>query len=133
MEIEISFGFAVRENELQSARGCPEDRAAMGKLGAPSGVGEPQLDREKGLKAIRRGLNVSQPELLRWSGAGLLNLYVRLTANGSSEIQFQTLSLLRTSETRHTYQQAVERFGIAYCHWWGFERYPHVRAGSPKG
>jgi hypothetical protein len=45
-----------------------------------------QLDREKGLKAIRRGLNVSQPELLRWPGAGLLNLYVRLTANGSSEI-----------------------------------------------
>jgi hypothetical protein len=88
LEIEISFGFAVRENELQSARGCPEDRAAMGKLGAPSGVGEPnaQLDREKRLKAIRRGLNVSQPELLRWSGAGLLNLYVRLTANGSSEI-----------------------------------------------
>ena len=43
MEIEISFGFAVRENELQSARGCPEDRAAMGKLAAPSGVGETTL------------------------------------------------------------------------------------------
>jgi hypothetical protein len=107
----------------------------MGKLGAPSGVGEPnaQLDREKGLKAIRRGLNVSQPELLRWSGAGLLNLYVRLTANGSSEIhRFKRCPFAHIRNAAYI-SASRGTFGIAHCHWWGFERYPHVRAGSPKG
>jgi hypothetical protein len=54
------------------------------------------LDREKGLESIRHGLDVLEKERLRWPGAGLLNLYIRLTAEGKNrDAPFQTLSLLR--------------------------------------
>jgi hypothetical protein len=46
-----------------------------------------QLVRERGLDAIRNGLDVLQKEQLRWPGAGLLNLYIRLTDIGNLEIR----------------------------------------------
>ena len=46
-----------------------------------------QLDREKGLEAIRRGLYVPGHGTLRWPAAGMLNLYVRLTVEGEVEIR----------------------------------------------
>jgi hypothetical protein len=46
-----------------------------------------QLDREKGFEAIRRGLDVPGHGTLRWPAAGMLNLYVRLTAEGEVEIR----------------------------------------------
>jgi hypothetical protein len=45
------------------------------------------LDREKGLQAIRRGLDVPGKGTLRWPAAGFLNLYVRLTAEGELEVR----------------------------------------------
>lgn len=45
-----------------------------------------QLARERGLEAIRLGLDVSQKGRLRWPGAALLNLYVRLTTDGQVEV-----------------------------------------------
>lgn len=45
-----------------------------------------QLVRDRELPAIRRGLKVSIG-LLRWRGAGFLNLYIRLTAEGQIQIQ----------------------------------------------
>ena len=59
--------------EFQSRANNEACRDLWGLLVTPNA----QLDREKGLKTIRRrGLNVSQQEPLRWSAAGLLNLYV---------------------------------------------------------
>lgn len=47
-----------------------------------------QLKREKGLESIRNGLRVmGQTELLRWPGAGLLNLCIRLTDEGGVDIR----------------------------------------------
>jgi hypothetical protein len=46
-----------------------------------------EVDREKGLESIRHGLDVLEKERLHWPGAGLLNLYIRLTAEGRSEIR----------------------------------------------
>lgn len=46
-----------------------------------------QLDREKGLQAIRRGLDVPGKGTLRWPAAGFLNLYVRLTTDGELEVR----------------------------------------------
>lgn len=45
-----------------------------------------QFDREKGLSSIRHGLRVLPREQLRWPGAGFLNLFVRLTADGKTEV-----------------------------------------------
>lgn len=45
-----------------------------------------QFERERGLPSLRRGLNVPVG-LLRWRGAGFLNLYIRLTAEGQIQIQ----------------------------------------------
>lgn len=68
--------------EFQNPPIFPDCRDLWGLLVIPN----TQLDREKGLKAIRHGLDVFQKEKLRWPGAGLLNLYVRLTADGKTEI-----------------------------------------------
>ena len=46
-----------------------------------------EFDRERGLESIRHGLDVHEKERLRWPGAELLNLYVRLTAEGRTEIR----------------------------------------------
>lgn len=46
-----------------------------------------QLDREKRLDSIRHGLDVLERERLRWPGAGLLNLYVRLVVEGRTGIR----------------------------------------------
>jgi hypothetical protein len=46
-----------------------------------------QLSREKGLQSIRHGLDVPQHGLLRWPAAGFMNLHVRLTADGKTEIR----------------------------------------------
>jgi hypothetical protein len=45
-----------------------------------------QLDREKGLSSIQRGLDVPPIGTLRWRAVGFLNLYVRLTTEGNVEI-----------------------------------------------
>lgn len=59
-----------------------------------------QLDREKGLRDVRHGLDVLQKERLRWPGAGLLNLYVRLTADGKAEIhRFKRCSFCENPKT----------------------------------
>ena len=42
---------------------------------------------KRGLDSIRHGLDVLERERLRWPGAGLLNLYVRLTVEGRTEIR----------------------------------------------
>jgi hypothetical protein len=50
-------------------------------------IPNPQLDREKGLDAIRRGLGMSGKGTLRWPAVGFLNLYVRLTSEGEVEVR----------------------------------------------
>ena len=45
-----------------------------------------EFNREKGLTSIQHGLEVLKGEKLRWPGAGLLNLCVRLSADGQPEI-----------------------------------------------
>lgn len=70
-------------HEFQNPPNFPRCRDLWGLLVIP----DTQLVREKGLESIRHGLNVKQREPLRWPGAGLLNLYVRLTADGGTEIR----------------------------------------------
>jgi hypothetical protein len=45
------------------------------------------FDREKGLAAIKYGLEVRRGGTLRWPGIGCLNLYIRLTKEGDLEIR----------------------------------------------
>ena len=74
-----------------------------------------QLDREKGLESIRHGLEVLEKERLRWPGASLLNLYVRLTAEGRTEIRRfkrcrfceHTLRGIRISEPWNTWYRSL--------------------------
>ncbi|PYT69567.1 MAG: hypothetical protein DMG39_18190 [Acidobacteria bacterium] len=68
--------------EFQNPPNNPACRDLWGLLVIPNA----QLAREKGLQTIRRGLHVLQREPLRWPGAALLNLYVRLTADGRAGI-----------------------------------------------
>lgn len=68
--------------EFQKRPNNPNCRDLWGLLAIPNA----QLVREKALDSIRHGLKVSQQEILRWPGVGLLNLYVRLTADGAAEI-----------------------------------------------
>jgi hypothetical protein len=68
--------------EFQSPPNNPTCRDLWGLLVIPNA----QLVREKGLESIRHGLKVLPREQLRWPGAALLNLYVRLTADGQTEI-----------------------------------------------
>jgi hypothetical protein len=70
-------------DEFQSPPNNPTCRDLWGLLILP----DMQLVRKKGLESIRHGLNVKGRESLRWPGAGLLNLYVRLTANARTEIR----------------------------------------------
>lgn len=69
--------------EFQNPPNYPRCRDLWGVLIIPN----PQLVREKGLQSIRHGLNVVHGEQLRWPGAGLLNLCVRLTEGGRTEIR----------------------------------------------
>jgi hypothetical protein len=69
--------------EFQNPPNNPNCRDLRGLVVIPNA----QLVREKRLEFIRHGLNVSQKEQLRWPGAGLLNLYVRLTDAGRIEIR----------------------------------------------
>jgi hypothetical protein len=68
--------------EFQNPPNNPTCKDLWGLLVIPNA----QLARERGLEAVRRGLYVLQREQLRWPGAALLNLYVRLTAGGQTEI-----------------------------------------------
>jgi hypothetical protein len=69
----------------RNSRAVPTTKSAA-TLGI-GGIPNLQLDQEKGLKDIRRGLHLSQPAPLRWPAVGLLNLYVHLTADGEAEIR----------------------------------------------
>lgn len=68
--------------DFQNPPNNPACRDLWGLLVIPNA----QLVREKGLETIRHGLNLLQRERLRWPAAALLNLYVRLTADGQAEI-----------------------------------------------
>jgi hypothetical protein len=69
--------------KFQNPPNKPNCRDLWGLLVIPNA----QLDREKGLEAIRHGLNMPQIGLLRWPAAGLMNLCVHLTADGKTEIR----------------------------------------------
>jgi hypothetical protein len=69
--------------EFQNPPNNPSCRDLWGLLVIPNA----QLARERGLESVRRGLSVLQREQLRWPGAALLNLYVRLTDTGQVEIR----------------------------------------------
>jgi hypothetical protein len=68
--------------EFQNPPNNPSCRDLWGLLILPNA----QLARHKGIEAIRYGLDVPKRELLRWPGAAMLNLYVRLNASGQAEI-----------------------------------------------
>jgi len=68
--------------EFQNPPNNQDCRDLWGLLVIPNA----ELNREKGLKSIQHGLEVFQSEKLRWPGAGLLNLCVRVTADGQPEI-----------------------------------------------
>jgi hypothetical protein len=69
--------------KFQNPPNNPTCRDLWGLLVIPNA----QLDRERGLKSIRHGLDVPQYGLLRWPAAGLLNLYVHLNAAGKTDIR----------------------------------------------
>ena len=60
------------------------------------------LDRERGLDAIRRGLDVPGKGTLRWPAVGFINLYLRLTAEGELEVRRFTRCPLCTHPKRGT-------------------------------
>jgi hypothetical protein len=68
--------------EFQNPPNNEDCRDLFGLLVIPNA----QLKREKGLESIRYGLKTSE-ELLRWPGAGLLNLYVHLNEDGKVDIR----------------------------------------------
>lgn len=69
--------------EFQNPPNNPTCRDLWGLLVVPNA----QLLRENALDTIRHGLDIAQNERLRWPGAALLNLYVRLTNEGKVEIR----------------------------------------------
>jgi hypothetical protein len=70
--------------EFQNPPNNPRCRDLWSLLVVPNA----QLKRESGLKSIRNGLTVAgQTELLRWPGAGLLNLCIRLTDDGGIDVR----------------------------------------------
>jgi hypothetical protein len=68
--------------EFQNPPNNPRCRDPWGLLVIPN----PEFNRENGLKSIQHGLEVLKGEKLRWPGAALLNLWVRLSADGQPEI-----------------------------------------------
>ena len=76
--------FLTHIRRFQSRENQKECRDLWGLLV----VNNLRLLREKGLPLVRTGLRVlPKQEPLRWSGAGFLNLYVRLTAENKLEIR----------------------------------------------
>ncbi len=76
--------FLTHIRRFQSRENQKECRDLWGLLV----VNNLRLLREEGLPLIRTGLRVlSKREPLRWSGAGFLNLYIRLTATNKPEIR----------------------------------------------
>jgi hypothetical protein len=69
-----------------------------------------QLNRQKGFGAIRRGFDLPGQWPIRWLAAGLLSLYVRLTAEAEVEIRrFTRCPFLRASAARCRDKEALGR------------------------